>query len=165
MIDSPDRAEAEVYPSESPDRFEMSSEDLEQCDPDAQESPEKAPDALEDPDDGADAPESPEEDPDALDGPDDWADAPPSGDEQEGNSEDSDGWGEYSAADQLQRTIDSIGDSSYFAEESADEDGSEEKEGFWDGFKSLFDDTETTASGVADVLLGRADAFEDERKE
>lgn len=145
MIDSPDRAEAEVYPSESPDRFEMSSEDLEQCDPDAQESP--------------------EEDPDALDGPDDWADAPPSGDEQKGNSEDSDGWGEYSTADQLQRTIDPIGDSSYFAEESADEDGSEEKEGFWDGFKSLFDDTETTASGVADVLLGRADAFEDERKE
>lgn len=40
------------------------------------------------------------------------------------------------------------------------EEMGEQKRGFWDDLKSVFDDSETEASAFADVLLGRADATE-----
>ncbi len=65
---------------------------------------------------------------------------------------------DHPASAELQAIIDSVEDGSFFAPEGSEEAAS--GEGFWEGVKGLFDDSETELSGIADVLLGRADAFE-----
>lgn len=65
---------------------------------------------------------------------------------------------DHPASAELQAIIDSVEDGTFFAPEGSEESAS--GEGFWEGVKGLFDDSETELSGIADVLLGRADAFE-----
>lgn len=68
-------------------------------------------------------------------------------------------YADHPAAAELQALFDAVEDGSFFADaESAEAKPS--GEGFWEGMKGLFDDSETELSGIADVLLGRADAFE-----